>query len=195
VRADRREAGQPRDVRHHEVESRRPSAPRGTLVPWIGRWSLGVAGIVGTLTAPLVAGRVQRKAAKEDRVYAERIAVYVELLEVSGQVADNFMTWSAIPLADLPEPETERMRAMYARVRVVGSDPVYRAMKEVSDLTSQFVRDLLPARGLHARVREDGTAVDTPETIKARMDLGKIADATTKAVMALEAAVRKEMSP
>jgi hypothetical protein len=33
--------------------------------------AIGFAGIAGTLTAPLVAGRVQRSAAKEDRVYAE----------------------------------------------------------------------------------------------------------------------------
>lgn len=157
--------------------------------------TLGVAGIAGTLTAPLVAGRVQRKAAKEDRVYAERIAVYVELLEVAGQLADNALTLSSIPLAELPEPADERMRAMFARLRVVGSDGVYKAAKEAADLSSRFYRDLvMSAAPAHRRVLQEGV-VDTQETIKARMGLGGVADKMQQAVVALEAAIRSEMNP
>jgi hypothetical protein len=80
---------------------------------------LGLAGIgatlVGTLVAPIVAGRLQRAALRADRILDRRLDVYVDLLETAGHLHDNAQTWSAIPLADLQEPPTERIRALDAR--------------------------------------------------------------------------------
>ncbi len=154
---------------------------------------VAIVGILGTLIAPLVAGRVQRKAAKEDRVYAERVAVYVDLLEVVGHLADNAMTWSAVPLAELSEPDTERLRAVYARVRVVGSDRVFAASKKVSELSGDFMRDLWPARLRHHHDLSEG--VGSGEAVQLRFALGRIADEFQSAVQDLETAVRREMKP
>ena len=53
--------------------------------------------------------------------------MYVDLLEVVGRLADNAMTWSAVPLAELSEAGS---RAPEGRARacvrvVAGSDPVF----------------------------------------------------------------------
>jgi hypothetical protein len=154
-------------------------------------WSVvvvGLAGIGGTLLAPWVAGRVQRRAS----VHAERIAVYSELMDVAGRLADNAQSWAALPLSDRPEPSDEQVRTLYARVRVVGSDAVLRAAKEVSGLSFDFVRELVPAQMRHASDREDGS-VDSGEGIKMRLALGRIADDLQAAVTRLESAIRSEM--
>lgn len=157
---------------------------------------LGLAGmgatLLGTLLAPLVTGRLQRAALKADRILDRRLDAYVDLLETAGHLYENAQTWSAIPLADLQEPPTERIRGIDARIRVVGSDEVREAMLHVSRLLSRFSRELFPARLRHERNRRENQA-DTAEAIAARMGLGDIADEMTGALEELEARIRTEM--
>lgn len=72
---------------------------------------VAVAGIAGTLLAPVIASRIQRGLIKVDRITDRRIDAYADLLEVAGHIRENAQTWSSIPLADLPEPPTDRRRA------------------------------------------------------------------------------------
>lgn len=71
---------------------------------------------------------------------------------------------------------------------------MYKATKQVANLSSRFYRDLVMlAQPAHRRVLSEGEAADTPGTIKLRMDLGSIVDEMQKAIAVLEAAIRKEM--
>lgn len=161
-----------------------------------GALALGLTGIVatlvGTLLAPLVSGRLQRAALRTDRILERRLDAYVELLEIAGHLHENYQAMSAIPLADLPAPATERIRAIDARIRAVGSDGVREAMLQVSRLSSRFSRELFPARVRHERDRRD-EQIDSAEAMAARLRLGSIVDEMTKALEELEAAVRAEM--
>lgn len=157
---------------------------------------LGLAGILatllGSLLAPLVTGHLQRAALMADRIANRRLDAYVDLLETSGQLQENAQTWSAIPLSELQEPPTERLRAIDAQIRAVGSDEVREAMLNVSGLVSRFSRELFPARLRHEHDRREGQ-VDTVEAVAARLGLGGIADEMTAALEELEAQIRAEM--
>lgn len=108
-------------------------------------------------------------------------------------MSDNAQTWASIPLANLPDPPVDRVRSMDARVRVVGSDRVREATHRVAILSTRFHSDLCRARPGDARVKNSGDTTDTSETIKARMDLGAIADEMTEAIKELESRIRSEM--
>ncbi|MGZ5295696.1 MAG: hypothetical protein ACXWYT_02125 [Actinomycetota bacterium] len=122
--------------------------------------AVAIAGIAGTLAAavaaPWVAGRVQRAAVKEARIHAARLEAYVDLLQVTGQLVENFQTWSAIPLAEVEGPSPERVRSIDARIRVVGSDAVAEATKEFAALSSRFFADHFRARLRAERDRTSG---------------------------------------
>lgn len=153
---------------------------------------LGLAGIAGTLLSPIVAGRAQRANIREDRILDRRLSIYAELLEATQQLHDNAQTWSAVPLAELPEPPSERLRKVDAEVKVVGSDNVREAMRDAARLTIAFQRELFTARLKAARVQRENLG-DSPEAIRARMELGGIADELTPVLDKLEAAIRAEM--
>ena len=161
-----------------------------------GTVTVAIVGVVGTLLgavvgavlAPWASGRTERRL----RILDRRLDTYADLLEVAGHMRDNAQTLASVPLANLPDPPVDRVRSMDARIRVVGSDRVREATDRVAILSNQFQRDLFLARPREARVKDSGV-VDTPETIKARMDLGAIADQMTEAIKELESRIRSEM--
>jgi hypothetical protein len=59
-------------------------------------------------------------------------------------------------------------------------------------LTTRFHADLFKARPREARVL-DSDEIDTPETMQARMDLGRLADELSEAIRELESRIRNEM--
>jgi hypothetical protein len=150
-------------------------------------------GIGGTLAASIIAGRMQRTTARDDRIRERRFAVYVDVLEVMGQFRENAQTWATFPDADVVEPSTDAIRSIDARIRVVGSDDVRAATDRVANLAQRFIADLFPARVLHERLRRQYKVVDTDETIKARMALGGLVDEMTVALKELESKIRAEM--
>lgn len=144
--------------------------------------------IVGAVLAPWVSGRVER----QHRILDRRLDAYADLLEVAGHMRDNAQTWASIPLATLEDPSADRVRSMDALIRVVGSDPVREATERVATLTTRFHTDLFLARPREARVHDSGE-IDTPETMRARMDLGRVADELSEAIQELESRIRNEM--
>jgi len=153
---------------------------------------VAIAGIAGTLLAPIIAGRMQRSLLRADRVLDRRLDAYVDLLEVAGHLHENAQTWSAVPLAKLQGPPVDRIRALDARVRVVGSDSVREAMDRVATLGSRFQRELFSAQLEEARVQRENEG-DSGKAVLARMGLGTLADEMTKAIEELESRIRAEM--
>ncbi len=111
---------------------------------------------------------------------------------MTGHLHENAETLSAIPLADLKGPPGERIRAVDARIRAIGSDSVLEGMDRVATMASRFSRDLLFAQLEHRRVRAKGD-VDSEKTIIARMGLGTLADEMKEAIKDLESRIRAEM--
>lgn len=152
---------------------------------------IAAAGIAGTLLSPVIAGRAQRTALREERILDRRLDAYIDLLETARHLHENAQTWSAIPLAQLEEPPGERLRLIDARIRTVGSKKVFDAMHEVARLLARFQRDLWPARLRHQRDEQAKTL--SVEAVAARVGLGGIADEITSALEKLESTIRKEM--
>lgn len=144
--------------------------------------------IVGAVIAPWVSSRMERR----NRILDRRLDAYADLLEVAGVIHHNAQTWSSIPLANPEEPPTDRIRSMDARIRVVGSDSVREATERMARLATRFQADLFRARLREARV-QDGGEEDASETLRARMQLGAIADEMSEAVKELESRIRLEM--
>lgn len=157
---------------------------------------IAIAGIGGTLLAsvlsPIVAGRAQRAALRDERILDRRLDAYTDLLETLRHLHENAQEWSALPLSDLEEPPSERLGEIDARMRTVASDEVRQAMLAVTRPLARFQRELWSARLRHQRDESD-THADTVEAIAARIGLGKIADEVTTAIDNLEATIRKEL--
>jgi hypothetical protein len=154
---------------------------------------VAVAGILGTLLAPLLAERVRRNSTRAEQLRAERLRVYADLLRVTAVLADNASTWSAIPLADLKETDDEELDRVFSEARVVASKPVYERLRELSRLATEFNRQLFWAKVQHQKVR-DKDQVDDAESIVQRMSLGDVAGKMVRAHKQIEAAIRKEMT-
>lgn len=144
--------------------------------------------VVGAVLAPWVSGRMER----QQRILDRRLDAYADLLEVAGHMRDNAQTWASIPLARLEDPSADRVRSMDARIRVVGGDRVREATERVAMLATRFHADLFKARPREGRVL-DSDEIDTPETMQARMDLGRLADELSEAIRELESRIRNDM--
>jgi hypothetical protein len=152
---------------------------------------VAIAGILGTLLAPYITGRVQRRLVKVDRVLDRRIDAYADLLDVTRQIRENAQFWSAVPLAHLQEPPINRIRALDARICVVGSDQVREATDRFARASTEFYMKLGPARQRDAVVYE--AHGDSVETIADRMGLGKVADELKAIASELESIIQVEM--
>lgn len=137
---------------------------------------IAIAGIIGTLLAPLLHEVVRRRSVRDHEVLVRRMDTYADLLQATARFADNAQTWSAIPLADLEETEDEKLNRLLSEVRVHGSKAVYASTKRLSSALQEFNRRLWHARAQEVRMRE-AQEVDDVGSIRARMDAGKIADA------------------
>ncbi len=87
---------------------------------------VAVAGIIGTfasgIAGPALIERMRRESTRIEQVRAQRLAVYADLLKVTARLADNALTWSAIPPADLKETDSDELDAVISRARVVASE-------------------------------------------------------------------------
>lgn len=153
---------------------------------------VAIAGIGGTLLAPTLTEWMHRKSDRIEQLRTNRLAVYADLLRVTARVADNAMTWSAIPLADLKESDSDELDRLVSQSRVIASDDVYRCFNEFSRQAGEFNRRLFRAKLHHQRVRNAGEIDDT-ETIRQRMSLGSVADRMTESYKQIEAVIRCEM--
>jgi hypothetical protein len=136
--------------------------------------------------------QVRRRSSKQDRLLAARLELYTDLLEVAARLADNAMTWSALPSADLVETDNERLDRILARVRLLARDDVRSRMAQFSKVVHEFNPQLYHARDVERLAQAEG-AVGSAEAIRARMRLGDLADQLRALHHQLEAAVRKEV--
>lgn len=77
---------------------------------------VALAGIGGTLLAPLLTGWVRHRHARAERLLDARIEVYADLMDVAATTADNAQTWSAMPLADLTEPDNTHLNRVFIQI-------------------------------------------------------------------------------
>ena len=152
---------------------------------------IAVAGIVGTLLAPIVTEQVKRRSAREDRQHDRRLAVYADLLHVTAKTADNAQNWASTPLAELDEHEDEFLNRMLAQVRVVASTQVRDQTLAFQSAALVFYRRLSEAKLLHRRVQQVGDG-DSVEASQTRMHLAGLADELVELFKQLEDVVRRE---
>jgi len=154
---------------------------------------IAVAGIIGTLSSPMLAERMKRRSARGDRQHDRRLTLYADLMQATAKIADNARSWSAMPLAELDEPEDSFLDRMFAQVRVVASDQVRDQTLRFQGSAGAFNRRLLNVRALHRRVYEAGDG-DSGEAIQSRFQLGGLADEVVDDFKRLESTVRREMA-
>jgi hypothetical protein len=154
---------------------------------------VAIAGIAGTLLAPLFGERMRRKSVRTEQLAAQRLVVYADLLTATARIVDNANEWSALPLADMKETEAGELDRLGGRVRVVASKAVYEDFKKLSSTTQKFNRFLfLEVRPHHQRIRAEGK-VDDERSIQQRMRLGDIAHKIGESHQELEKKIREEM--
>ena len=154
----------------------------------------GIAGtLLGTLASPVVAERMRRSGARQDQLRVARLELYAEVLEVTARLADNAVTWSALPGADLTEVEDARLDRIVARVRTLASSDVRSHMTEMSSVINDFNRRLFAARNLE-RVAHEAGAVDSVPAAQARSQLADLADRLRTLFNQLEEDVRRDVN-
>lgn len=153
---------------------------------------IAVAGIAGTLAAPLLAERLRHRTLRADRLHAARVETYADLLEAAARVTENARTWAAVPLADLNEHASADLDRMLARVRVISSKRVYDEFTGWRMFVARFHQELFQARVVHHRVQEAGEQ-DRGETIAARLELADLSAALIEKFQVLESAIRAEI--
>lgn len=151
-----------------------------------------IAGVAGTLLAPLLTERARRNSARRQRLGDARLDAYTDLLLVTARLAENASTWSAIPLADPQETGQDELDRVIARVRIVASPNVYDHLDQITGVAGEFHRALLQAKLDHRAVHTGGR-VDDGRTILQRLDLGKLADRLRATHRELEAMIRAEV--
>lgn len=151
---------------------------------------IAIAGIVGTLSAPIIAESVKRRSARQDRQYDRRLTVYADLLQATAKTADNARNWASVPLAELDQHDDEFLDRILTQVRVVANAEVRDQTLAFQRAASVFHRRLSEAQLIHRRVQDGGG--DSGEAIKARVQLAKLAYELVEIFRRLEEAVRKE---
>lgn len=156
---------------------------------------IAVAGIAGTVLAPIITERMRREGVRQERLLTEGLEVYADLLRVTARLADNAMNWAAMPTAELEETDDAELDRTVSRVRVVASDEVLgwflRLRKQVGEFNRLLVGEAQPH---HRRVHQQGQA-DDDGTIRQRMALGELAEAIAESRRQIEAAIRNETRP
>jgi len=153
-----------------------------------------VAGIGGTLFAPLATERMRRKSVRTEQLSAQRLAVYADLLRATALVVENAMTWSALPLADLKETNEDELNRLVSQTRVVASKKVYNTCKQLLGHAATFNRELSEAKSYHRRIHDSGQ-VDDARSLRQRMSLASIATSLRESEKRLEDAARRDMKP
>jgi len=159
---------------------------------------LGIAGtLVGTLTGtvlgPWVNEAARRKSELKLRVHDQQVATYAELLTAVTRLVDNARERSAIPLADLPEPDQDELSRLSGRARVVAGKNVRRELSRLSKLFNQYNTGLFQAQMHHSQLRQRADVADDVQAINQRLSLGRIAEELTGARNDLEDAMRKDL--
>lgn len=156
----------------------------------------GIAGtLLGTLLAPLLAERMRRRSVRAERVHAQRLETYADLLRVTARMSDNAMTWSCAPIADREEPTSHELDHVMAQARMVSSSEVDRLTSEFGKAAHRFMALLLPAREDHRR-RPDDEPVDRlrpMRLVQQRTQLGAVADEMRALFEQLVTAVRRDI--
>jgi hypothetical protein len=154
----------------------------------------GIAGtLLGTLLSPVVAERMRRSGARQEQLRAARMELYAELLEVTARLADNAMTWAALPRAELQETEDARLDRILARVRTLASKDVRNHMAEISTVMHDFNRQLFAARDLE-RMAEKAGGTDSVPALQARSKLASLAERARGLHLQLEKDVRRDVN-
>lgn len=83
-------------------------------------------GIAGTLLAPLLSERMRRRSVRQERLLAERMGVYADLLRAAARIAENSKRWASDPGLELQMTDDEELNIMQARLQVVGSKKVHK---------------------------------------------------------------------
>lgn len=101
---------------------------------------VAVAGIAGTVMAPLVLERMRRESVRREHLLTHRTDAYADLLRVTAKLVDNATEWAYTPTVELTQTDDEELNSIIARVRVVGSPRVYDTLKDFESETHKFNR-------------------------------------------------------
>lgn len=160
---------------------------------------VGIAGIAGTLLGsvlgPSITEKMRRRSTRMEQVQQQRLALYGDLLRVMARLVDNAQTRTAIPLADLPEPEGEELDRLISQARVLAGDDVEKHLTEMSRLIHKIHRMLvMDVAPYHQKLRDEGKG-DDGVAIQKRTQLAGPVDELIAAYGRLNASIRDEMKP
>ncbi|MPY92671.1 MAG: hypothetical protein GEV08_06250 [Acidimicrobiia bacterium] len=159
---------------------------------------IAIVGMVATLTAallsPLVAGRVERKRRREDNLLAVRSALYVDVMRVVVQVKGQLerLTWApGAPRQTPDEPAEATLADIEVRVRVYASPSVRTEVHHFMALYGQTMVPLIVAR---ATAPEPGEGSETPDAMRARLELGRHVDELAQQLTRVQRAVNADLA-
>lgn len=160
---------------------------------------LGIAGIAGTLLAPILSERMRRRSVRDEQLSAQRLVVYADLLRISARFVDNTQARAEFPLEELAETAPEELDRVFSQVRVIASPRVHKHVRDLEGAVHAFNRLLADARLHHRRLREaadrgEGSGQDS-KAVTQRISLGDAAEAVRDAYRRLEEAMRQEVHP
>lgn len=139
---------------------------------------------------------MRRKSVRAEQLSAQRLVVYADLLRAMARFIDNARDWSAHPLAELRETESDELDRLMSQIRFVASHSVYEGTKSLSTTLHEFMRLLVhEARPHHQRIRDEGQSVDDEQSIQQRLSLAAVTERLTESYRALESSIRSEMEP
>ncbi len=154
---------------------------------------VAIAGIAGTLLAPLLTEKMRRKSVRDEHLIVNRLDVYADLLRVITRFVDNASMRASFPLAEVAEYDDEELNRIVAKARIAASDEVTSLVQQFMTLANNFNRTLVvDVMAHHTQLRKEGK-VDDQDAARQRLILSGGADEARELFLRIEAAMRADM--
>jgi len=99
---------------------------------WLG--IIAVAGFLGTLLAPIIAERMRRRSARDDRLMTERTAAYTDVMfEVVGIYARQRIREDGVQIVEDVDALAVRLDRVMSRAEIIASRTVASALRDYID--------------------------------------------------------------
>jgi hypothetical protein len=157
---------------------------------------VAIAGIIGTLLAPVITEIVRRKSVRKERLLELRLEAYADVLKVGDRFVHNAIALASMNDVTIKEPDDDSINHLVGQVKLVASKDVAKHFSTFTERVSRFHVAVLMAKFNHrvlaARNPEDDSALEGAKSVD-RVAFDRKVDAIREAYNELEAAIRKDV--
>ena len=138
---------------------------------------VAIAGIAGTLIAPVVGELARRKSTRKQQLNDRRLEAYADLLSVGVWFVDYTRNVASMPGADLPKPDANELNRLDGQIRLVAGKSVRNHSKTFTEQLAKFSAAQFKAEFYRKAISNSSDSVaDDAQAIEQRMELGRMAD-------------------